>query len=337
MITSLLTAMTLCAAAPQGAGASFQDGTFAPGTWTMTEFVAGPGTASANTTQLQTGHGNPLPAWRTSHTFAGVGSGGAQTAIWVEHLMNAAVYDPATEGAIAELWFSVDYILPNGQHYVHVLAEQDSKFYVGSWGPGGFVTYSTQSWASFGPNALVQDDFIERLPDGSVNANSHPDFTTTGAPITFGLETSTSTNGTHTLWVDMDNFRVDVNGLSAAATSRPGSPPNPDAFYAVAGDGPVIGTTWQIAVDHQGFLPNADLDAVGYSSSATNVATPFGTLLCGPVAGLVSGPPGQPFSVPVPNDPNLIGQPFCFQAVSADVAQGVALLTNALDVTVGTF
>ena len=36
MITSLLTAMTLCAAAPQGAGASFQDGTFSPGTWTIT-------------------------------------------------------------------------------------------------------------------------------------------------------------------------------------------------------------------------------------------------------------------------------------------------------------
>ncbi len=334
MIISLLTVLCLSAPAPQGPGVTFFDDTFAPGTWTSTHFVVGAGVTSA--TAAQTQQGNPPPAVRASHLFTGVSG---LRLVYQKHLMDAAVYDPAVSGAIAQVHFAVDYYA-NVDHYLHVAVQQGSQYYVGAYYSGAVLTRPHRYWVPFGPSALTASDFAERLPDGTLDRGSHPDFTSAGAPVTFGLETSVSTGSggpTVTLFVDIDNFLVSANGLPGLMNVRLGTPPNADVFRAVSGNGPVIGTTWNLAVDHQTFVPGATLDLVGLSVFTANVPTPFGTLLCNPMVVCVAGSAGQALSIPVPNSLGLVGQSCCLQAMSLDAVAGAVQLTNALDVTVGSF
>ncbi len=119
---------------------------------------------------------------------------------------------------------------------------------------------------------------------------------------------------------------------------RVGSPPNPAAFLPGVTSGPVIGETWDPVVDHTVFAPQAQLDFVGVTPTATNLLIPgMGTLLCDvSVSPLVfTQPAGQPFAIAIPYDCVFAGATLCSQAVSA--GEGLVELTNALDLTVGTF
>jgi hypothetical protein len=121
--------------------------------------------------------------------------------------------------------------------------------------------------------------------------------------------------------------------------SRLGTPPNPDAFKPGVTSGPVIGQVWDPFVDHSSFLPGAILDALFMTLAPVNLPVPpHGTLLCLPpiIVGPLTGSPGTPFVFPIPNDCVLVGIPLCTQAFSLD-AVGNALLTNALDITLGSF
>lgn len=98
--------------------------------------------------------------------------------------------------------------------------------------------------------------------------------------------------------------------------------------------GPIVGATWDPAIDHSSFFPGALLDVLGLSFVATNVPSPFGTLLCTPSV-LFAGPAGAPFPLGIPANCSLAAVAFTAQGASTD---GVSILvTNALDVIVGTF
>ena len=329
MLATLLTLLTAGAPAPQGPSTTFLDETFANGTWGNTSFVVGPGTVTATGTQLQ--DGNPAPAYRLSSTF--VASGNTQH--YLTSLGNASTYDPAASGAIGLLSFDFDYRAQHN-HRVHLVAEQNGARYI-AVGPATFIAFASTSWQTWGPFVLRRDDFVERLGTGS-NPNSHPDFTSAGAPITFGLETSSNSVGPITHTIDFDNFRVEINGAPGAIDSRTGTPANPDVFRAAPGTTGAIGTMFTASVDHSAFVPAATLDFVALSLSPANISTPYGLLLCSSTNlrgfGVVAG---QPFVFPIPNTLDLVGLAFCLQAGSGDVAQGLFLLTNALDVSVGTY
>lgn len=123
----------------------------------------------------------------------------------------------------------------------------------------------------------------------------------------------------------------------AVETSRPGSPPNPDALLPGQTSGPVLGAVWDPVIDHASFQPGAVLDVLVLTALPANQPSPLGTVLCDAATPplLFSGPPGVPFALPVPASCSLLGKGLCVQGASVD-AVSIAL-TNALDVTFGTF
>lgn len=128
--------------------------------------------------------------------------------------------------------------------------------------------------------------------------------------------------------------------VQATEVSRLGTPPNPNALLPGVTQAPVIGTTWDPRIDHATFLPTAVVDVLFVAVLPDELALgpPYGTLLCDIflVPPLLFGAgAGAPFTLPIPLNCNLVGKSFCAQGLSLD---GVtAELTNALDVTVGTF
>ncbi len=123
----------------------------------------------------------------------------------------------------------------------------------------------------------------------------------------------------------------------AAEVVRLGSPPNPAALLPGVSGPPVLGTTWDPIIDHTGFVPGATLDVLVVSGAAVNVPLAFGTLLCD-VAGspiFVTATPGASFSLPLPFQCPLVGASACSQGASASPTE--IRLTNALDLTLGTF
>jgi hypothetical protein len=104
--------------------------------------------------------------------------------------------------------------------------------------------------------------------------------------------------------------------------------PNPATL--LPGNSPDIGTTWNPTMISTGatealavsFLPGIE------------VLTSVGTFLCVPPdpALIFFTAPGTEFSIPIPNDPTLVGFPICTQGAGL----GVSLeLSNALDITLG--
>ena len=126
--------------------------------------------------------------------------------------------------------------------------------------------------------------------------------------------------------------------VASSEVVRLGMPPNPAALLPGLTSGPVVGATWDPVIDHSTFLPDADRDLLLISPSPVNVYLGLqGTLLCnyGQVIARFNSDPGVPFSIPVPNNCTLIGVEFCSQGVS--FVGEIFRLTNALDITVGTF
>ncbi len=126
---------------------------------------------------------------------------------------------------------------------------------------------------------------------------------------------------------------------ASAEVARLGSPPNPSALLPGLTSGPVIGSTWDPVVDHSTFLPGATFDFLGITATAVNLdLSPLGTLLCDPalIVTIETVAAGTPFAVPVPPDCIFVGVGVCTQGASVD-ALGTIRLTNALDVTIGSF
>ena len=124
----------------------------------------------------------------------------------------------------------------------------------------------------------------------------------------------------------------------SSETTRLGTPPNPNAFLPGVTSGPIIGATWDPVVDHSSFHPGAVLDILAIDlTGPINVTTPWGTLLVGisPMPTMVSNPAGAPFGVAIPDDCGMVGLQSYTQVASW--APGTILLTNALDLVIGTY
>ncbi|MEM7307683.1 MAG: DNRLRE domain-containing protein [Planctomycetota bacterium] len=125
--------------------------------------------------------------------------------------------------------------------------------------------------------------------------------------------------------------------VGAAEVVRLGAPANPDAFRPGLTSGPVVGAVWDPYLDHAAFQPAAVLDFVGFGALATDVPSPFGTLLCGASPTVVlTAPAGAAFAVPIENSCYLVGVSLCAQGGSVDALGNIAL-ANALDLTLGAF
>jgi len=125
--------------------------------------------------------------------------------------------------------------------------------------------------------------------------------------------------------------------VDSVETPRVGSPPNPLALMGGLNGGPVVGQLWRPFVDHAAFMPGGLFDFLALSAAPLNFSfPPYGTVLCtAPLAMLVAPSLGAgPFALPIPGDCSLAGISLCTQGASWDGTD--VLLTNALDITLGT-
>ncbi|MFT5286224.1 MAG: hypothetical protein ACI8TQ_002392 [Planctomycetota bacterium] len=127
-----------------------------------------------------------------------------------------------------------------------------------------------------------------------------------------------------------------VPSIAANEVIRAGTPPNPLALLPGQTGGPVLGGIWDPVIDHSTFMPGAIVDFLSFSLVPDNVSVPpLGTVLCGPVVLRRRRIAGTPFSFTLPADCVLVGVSLCIQGAS--FGGGTFLLTNALDITFGTF
>ena len=194
-----------------GISRTFTDGDFASG-WTDVSVVGddpnvsgtGPGTSTFDGSTVRSSGGNPGAYREIVHTIQygdRIFSGG---------LNSNAVYDPSVSGAINEIDFSSDFIRQSaagGASGWTILIKQNGNLY--------FVerlAITNSSWKSFTSSSLTEEDFTEALP-GIIPNNNHPDFSSSGSPITFGYVFTNGLTGPGTLALThkVDNWSVTVN------------------------------------------------------------------------------------------------------------------------------
>jgi hypothetical protein len=192
-------------ATPANASVIILDQTFNSADWTVS-IVGGTGGATQAVAQIATG-GNPGNYRQMAHNLP------AASNITVWHTYNAVAYDPATQGAIASIDYSEDRIelsppFAGAAIGGAFILQQGS----GTWRANTNLAFSNTSWATVSLTGLVASNFI-----AAIGTSGLPDFSASGAPITFGIQRSntnsnpisggvgfTTTNG-------LDNWRVTVN------------------------------------------------------------------------------------------------------------------------------
>jgi hypothetical protein len=198
----------LVALAPSARASLFTDGDFVSINWTGQQFVTGTSTASATTSA--TG-GQPAAYRSVVNVSSGGPLSGWDRSLYVE-LNNTAIYDPNASGAITQLDYSEDHFctcLGGGMLWGPAI-EQGGTYYIvtGNVIPNGTASFA---WANAQLIGLTASDFEEVQVTGSSwsLATSQPDFSSSGAPITFGyvrakaFVASTSSG--------LDNWTVSVN------------------------------------------------------------------------------------------------------------------------------
>jgi hypothetical protein len=190
---------------------SYSDTEFAPGDWTAQVFYTSGNGGSGSATQ-QPGGGNPGACRRVTHNIA------TRTAkVAVLHERAGATYDPQTQGAIAEIDFAFDAKTIQDPGYGGQSAtlgiKQNGIVYCGPYFSNG-----SEVWQGTVRSNLTANDFI--LFDGTL---SHPDFSSSGGAIQFGLVTSNHNppdgiiGGSITI-VEYDNWSMTIDQVPTAVT-----------------------------------------------------------------------------------------------------------------------
>lgn len=144
----------------------------------------------------------------------------------------------------------------------------------------------------------------------------------------------------NTFTEDLDgNGQLDGCEHVATETLRFGEATTNEALVSLDSPGPEVGGSYRLQVEHQKFLPGAELDFLYLSPEPVDIALPpYGSLLVPfGTAPIASGLPEQVFDLPIPANPLLFDLPISFQAASLGLDGGALVieLTNAIDVTFG--
>jgi hypothetical protein len=152
----------------------YSDGDFNPSNWTFgTSLTMG----SGGSVNRATSGGNPGSYLRLTLSMS---SGEGQVGIW--GLNSAAVYNPATQGAIESIALSEDILEIGSPHAGGAVLMQNGLLYYR-------FTYiaSGPSWITLsGGPGTATDYVLYPSPDNGITS-PHPDFSILGAPITFGF------------------------------------------------------------------------------------------------------------------------------------------------------
>jgi len=211
-IISLVLAFAGNATLSWAASTTFSDGIFSDADWSAAVVSEVGPPVSFTAQQVATG-GNPAEYRQVQHSYGGPGS------IVSGHLQDAAIYDPASQGAISSLDFSFDIMLLNGGDSLTVaygaLLYQNGSYY----GGGGLlttITPTTNVWVSHTFSGLDSAAF-SRL---SGPAGATPDFSASGGAIQLGYFASNGTSGGPTATLSgLDNWSMSVTPVPEPASA----------------------------------------------------------------------------------------------------------------------
>ncbi|HOX38268.1 MAG TPA: PEP-CTERM sorting domain-containing protein [Candidatus Brocadiia bacterium] len=166
-----------------------------------TSFV-GPG-SSVSMTSLA-GDGSPASPCLVITTHTGPSA-------WGVGRCNAMVFDPST-GAIQDVSFELNCrsitAYGDGQAYTFV-AYQNGVYYTTTHVAPYPVTGPSSSWHTVSSGVLAADDFVRWTSYNAWDITSHPDFSSSGLPITFGFGAGNALSAAFTN--RYDHFVMDLN------------------------------------------------------------------------------------------------------------------------------
>jgi hypothetical protein len=194
----------------------FSDADFADSDWQIELFNFHTG-GSTSAGQAATG-GNPDAYLHVVHTVNAATDPGDNAAIYAFHGFNSAVLDPSVDGAIASVDFFWDMrsfpdVFGGGQ-FTGPALRQGSNYYVSAGLAEGLGT--GQQWRSVSRIGLVAANYGLIQDILEIDPAQDPDFSASGAPITFGFFTALA-GGLGGPGFSMsggyDNWRVDVHTI----------------------------------------------------------------------------------------------------------------------------
>jgi hypothetical protein len=206
-----LLVLLLVTSVPASADILFTDNTFVPANYN--NFSAIPNLDSGVTAT----YGQCISCGNPGQALEAIVSIPTPGGAFVGFLNNTFVYDPQTEGAILSLSASVDKNLTLNRpttyfaSFFYPLIEQSGNFYIAGIA-GGTINSGTATGYETISQSLMPTDFgLYDFGTTSVpNFSSTPDFSSGGAPITFGLAPLVSANDAFTITVDYDNLSFDI-------------------------------------------------------------------------------------------------------------------------------
>ena len=217
-LSTLILAMAVVSILPCLASTTFTDGTFNLANYTQTDFTSNTGAAGATFSVTQsTTSGNAAPSldfhidWTVNTTFT----------VEVGLINSGFTYSPAT-GAISTVDFSLDrnttftdstVVLANAT--ATPLLEQNGKFYLDQVTGPAFVA---GTWQTVSATGLTAGDFsLYDFTTNTLDSTMHPDFSTAGGAINFGLRTGLG----HLNTLGTGSFDSLSDNLSFTVTSVP--------------------------------------------------------------------------------------------------------------------
>lgn len=181
---------------------AFFDGEFDPPNWTV--FIQTDVNGGTVVATQAVGGGNPGAFREIQNTV----NGGNGSAIYGFHMNSAASYDPSALGEVSTLDYTEDSILfvggGDGQATSPAIFQDGSYFFV-QW---NLFLYAKQAvWTPQSLTDLTSSDFRALL-----NASSHPDFSASGSPMTFGFVRANSTSASgYSNQAGIDNWSVSLH------------------------------------------------------------------------------------------------------------------------------
>jgi hypothetical protein len=217
-IAAVILAVSVCAQnAP--ADVTYSDGTFNNADWQVSMLFQSYNGGSVTGTQVASG-GNPGPYRSIDTSVNPIGSNPYSNVLGFNQWL-PDTYNPAALGAISGIDFSIDFLnintFGNGQGFELALSQNGSLY--------GLLPHNTGTsggWQHFALSAVTANDFyqIRSVPpiymfDGA----HHPDFSATGAPISFGFYAATATTDVpFTLTAGYDNWSVTAHSRPEPST-----------------------------------------------------------------------------------------------------------------------
>ena len=197
-----------------GASQDFSDGEFLDADWQDELIIDSSGSASYQVQRIES-DGNPGAYRQVLHSWP------AQSEMGVAHVRTVAQYDPSVDGAVSSIAYSFD--LFNQDTGVNsdvvgygLLIVQDGNYYHRYSG----AIADSGVWTPFAEEGLTPADFA--LVSGT--GPKQPDFSCTGAVMTFGyLSTNNSSGQFPTLDSGIDNWSVSIESAGACVADISGN------------------------------------------------------------------------------------------------------------------